>query len=500
MTLQEYIKAYYNNEPYWFRFEVLRQIHQERINNILDIKEYLSGKHKILLRIDEKYNGKNFKTRKIILQLAKTLLNFETSFLLKNPVTLTSDDDLTLQAFKEVYSDGRYNSVDFKILDRVVKYGECYEYLYINDKGDIVSRIIPVEDCYPIFDEYANMIGFIEFFIMDGVTHLTVYEEDIVRKYTNIGSGMPLLNRYQINFQNDQYRNLSSGTTLKLIGEYPNLSGLPVQYKTINELDLTQGWSSLNDYLSILDNMEEIISKYSDAFFKFLNPIPVLKGQKLTVGKNGEGQIDPNVVGNMLQLEGDSTFDFAINKMDNQSLKESWEILMSSLLNVSMTPAIALNAQNVSNLAETSIKMMYQLAGVKGRLNADAMKDGFIKRWDKMKKLLSLKGSNVDGEVDCVFTYDIPQSANDIVDNLVSLKGASLISTETALSQSPYTFDVQSELSRLKNEINKEVENDDNVSSGLTVDNAVNEDSHNVNDNQYQNANQRLMDIPIGGI
>jgi len=90
MTLREYIKKYYDNSPVWFQDEVIKQWHFERVQNILDLKEYLSGKHAILNRPNEQYNGKPYKTRKIVLQLAKTLLNFETSFLLKNPVTLTS--------------------------------------------------------------------------------------------------------------------------------------------------------------------------------------------------------------------------------------------------------------------------------------------------------------------------------------------------------------------------------------------------------------------------
>ena len=100
MTLREYIEKYYNGSNTWFQDEVANQWHIERVQNILDLKEYLSGKHAILNRPNEQYNGKPYRTRKIILQLAKTLLNFETSFLLKNPVTLISEDKNTLEAFK----------------------------------------------------------------------------------------------------------------------------------------------------------------------------------------------------------------------------------------------------------------------------------------------------------------------------------------------------------------------------------------------------------------
>ena len=57
MTLREYIKKYYDNSPTWFQDEVTNQWHFERVQNILDLKEYLSGKHAILNRPNEQYNG-----------------------------------------------------------------------------------------------------------------------------------------------------------------------------------------------------------------------------------------------------------------------------------------------------------------------------------------------------------------------------------------------------------------------------------------------------------
>jgi len=204
MTLKEYIKKYYDGSPAWFQDEVTNQWHFERVQNILDLKEYLSGKHAILNRPNEQYNGKPYRTRKIVLQLAKTLLNFETSFLLKNPVTLTSEDKATLEAFKEVYSKARYNSIDFKILDKVVKYGETYEYVFISENGNITSRIIPAEDSYPVFDETGKMIAFIEFYIVDGISYYILYTENEVIKYTD-----------------------DSGE-LHIIGKYKNVSGLPI--------------------------------------------------------------------------------------------------------------------------------------------------------------------------------------------------------------------------------------------------------------------------------
>jgi len=427
MTLKEYIQKYYDGSNNWFQDEVTNQWHVERVHNILDLKDYLSGKHAILNRPNEQYNGKPYKTRKIVLQLAKTLLNFETSFLLKNPVTLTSEDKNTLEVFKEVYSKARYNSIDFKILDKMVKYGETYEYVYIDQNNNITSRIIPAEDSYPVFDETGNMIAFIEFYIVDGISYYIVYTESEVTQYTD------------------------DGGELHITGRFKNISGLPIQYKTINELDSCKGRSSLEDYISIIDSLEDLISKYHDGLYKYIAGIPVLKGTGLT-SKDEKGRIDPNAVGFLLQIDDTADFQIVQNRMDSASFKALYEILMTQLLNISQTPAIAMNAVEISNLSETSIRMMYSLASVKARLNEDALLDGFIQRWDRIKKLLQLKGIQVSGDISCTFEYDIPQNAKETIENITALKQNGLISLETALSRTPYIYDVSTEIQKIKSD------------------------------------------------
>lgn len=436
MTLKEYIKKYYDGSNTWFQDEVANQWHFERVQNILDLKEYLSGKHAILNRPNEQYNGKPYKTRKIVLQLAKTLLNFETSFLLKNPVTLISEDKTTLEAFKDVYEKARYNSIDFKILDKMVKYGETYEYIFISENGNITSRIIPAEDSYPVFDEKGRMIAFIEFYIVDGISYYIVYTDNEVIKYTD-----------------------DSGE-LHITGRFKNISGLPIQYKTINELDSCKGRSSLEDYISIIDSLEDLISKYHDGLYKYVAGIPILKGTSLTT-KNDRGKIDPSVTGYVLQIDDTADFQIVQNKMDSASFKALYEILMAQLLNISQTPAISMNSVEISNLSETSIRMMYSLASVKARLNEDALVDGFIQRWDKIKKLLQLKGIQVLGDISCTFEYDIPQNAKETIENITTLKQNGLISLETSLTQIPYVYDVATEMQKIKSEaISSSAENE----------------------------------------
>ena len=114
-NLSKYIIDNYDGNPNWFEDEVQTNWHLQRVRNFIDIMDYLDGKHKILNRPDAVWKGRNFKVRKITLQYVKPILTFEESFLLKNPVTLTSDDEETLNKYKEIYKKGKYDNLDIKL-------------------------------------------------------------------------------------------------------------------------------------------------------------------------------------------------------------------------------------------------------------------------------------------------------------------------------------------------------------------------------------------------
>lgn len=427
MSLEQYILDKYDGASDFFVEEVSNNWHTNRILKALDNREYLSGKHKIKKRIDQVYNGKVFKTRKINLQYAKTLLEFETAFLLKRPYTMTSNDLDALELYKKVYREGKYQKLDYKILNSMVKYGEVYEYIYIDDNKRIKSILFNAEDSYPIYSHSGSeMIGFIHHYIYDNVSYYNVYSEETVEEYSDAGG------------------------SLHLLGSYKNASGLPIAYILPSEVDELVGQASLNEYIDILDSMEDLLSKYMDSLYKFLNPIPVVRGTKLS---SKEGGIDESVVGNSLQLMDDAEFSFVSAKMDVASFKELWKTLKQSLLDISMTPGVSMNSQEISNISTVSIQMLYSMAEIKSSMNSLHLKEGLEQRWGKLKSLLRQLGYDIeeDAYIDCQFNMNIPQNAKELVENINSLTGGKqVMSIERAIEVNPYTLDVNAELKRLE--------------------------------------------------
>jgi hypothetical protein len=192
-------------------------------------------------------------------------------------------------------------------------------------------------------------------------------------------------------------------------------------YKNQNELDDCFGRSDLEDFVGILDNMEDLISKYTDSFYKYHNPIPVVIGQQL----KGEG-INPNVVGGGLNIDDGADFKMVSNQLDYKSFETIYKTLKQALLDISHTPAVSLNSQDVSNLSEVSIKLLFSLADIKAGLNEKYMREGMSERFNKIRRMLELKSIKINDDdynsLDVVFQYARPQNEKDIIDNLKVLR------------------------------------------------------------------------------
>lgn len=437
MDLKEYIKKKYNGSSTWFLGEMDSFENLERIQEVISIKEYLQGNHKILNRPNFKYNGEVIEPRRIVIQMAKTIFNFKTQYLLKNPVQLIGNKGM-MEQFHKVNRLGRLDDKNEVILNHLLKYGEVAEYLFVNKKGRIESRIIDADAGTPVYNRYGDLLAYIERYIFDGITYWTIYTEDTVEEWSN-----------------------ESGT-VGHVRTHINASGLPVVYRVENDFDTRQGYRELHDYIGILDNMEDVLSKYVDSMYKFMNPIPVITGQQLTNSMPSE------IVGGGINLDDGSTFAFESGELDSKSFDMVYKTLQQTLLDVSSTPAVSMNKTDISNLSEVSIKLLFSLADTAAGTYENYLLEGFYARWEKIIKLLSLKGITISEKqyttLDFKFNYNTPANHKEIIENMKTQYDMGAISTETVVEQSPYTTDVAQELTRIK-----DIDNTEKVDETIVV-------------------------------
>lgn len=420
--LSYYIEKQYGNDPRWFEEEVIQGNHAKRINDVINNRDYLSGRHKVLLRQDSQYKGKTLVVNKTVLQYAKTVIRFHDTYLLGKPVQLSCNDENTLKTFSDIYKLGQYDSVDYQIIDRVNKFGDAYEAIYV-DNGVIKSKVLDNACSYPVYDDMGYYISFIEHYTdaYTAISFWNVYYPTYVEHWDNEGGELRLVST-------------------------DNSVGLPIHYHNFNDEDYNFGVSLLNDIRPILDDLEDIISKMGDSIYvNTLNPMPVAIGQRI------ESSIPADATGYVLNLDvGD--FKYASCSMDYNTIKLYLDNLKQFLNDVACMPSVLGSSTNIANISEVSMQILLMMASVFADENKKWLNIGFKERFRMFQKILNMQGIKVDSDVDVIYNVSMPVASTEMIANLKALQEMGAISRETIMEKTEYITDVDVEKKRLQGE------------------------------------------------
>lgn len=443
MTIQEYIDKQYDGSATWFMEEVNQKNHVARIAGVVANMDYLAGRHKVLSREDCYYKGKVLRTRKTILNYAKTVLRFHDTFLLGKKVSLSSKDNETVNTFNDIYRLGQYETVDYQILDRVNKFGDAYEVVYI-DNGVIKSKVLDSACSYPVYDELGEYLAFIETWtdVFSSITYWNVYYPTYVEHWSNEGADEHLVS-----------------TTMAV--------GLPIHYHNFSDEDYNYGVSMLTDIKPILDELEDIMSKMGDAIYvNSLNPMNVAIGQRI------ESSIPADAVGYVLNLDA-GDYKVVSASMDYNTIKLYLDNLKQMLNDISCIPSVLGSSTNIANVSSVAMQILYAMAQV----NADETKKwlniGFRERFERFKKILSMQGISVESDVDVIYNVSMPVATTEMIENLKALQEMGAISKETIMEKSDIVSDVEVEKKRLSGENVKGSPNGEQSKTTDNVDNSV---------------------------
>lgn len=443
MTIQEYIDKQYDGSATWFMEEVNQKNHVARIASVVANMDYLAGRHKVLSREDCYYKGKVLRTRKTILNYAKTVLRFHDTFLLGKKVSLSSKDNETVNTFNDIYRLGQYETVDYQILDRVNKFGDAYEVVYI-DNGVIKSKVLDSACSYPVYDDMGEYLAFIEHWtdVFTSITYWNVYYPTYVEHWSNEGADEHLVS-----------------TTMAI--------GLPIHYHNFSDENYNYGMSMLTDIKPILDELEDVMSKMGDAIYvNSLNPMNVAIGQRI------ESSIPADAVGYVLNLDA-GDYKVVSASMDYNTIKLYLDNLKQMLNDISCIPSVLGSSTNIANVSSVAMQILYAMAQV----NADETKKwlniGFRERFERFKKILSMQGISVESDVDVIYNVSMPVATTEMIENLKALQEMGAISKETIMEKSDIVSDVEVEKKRLSGENVKGSPNEETLKTTDNVDNSV---------------------------
>lgn len=440
----------------WYQNEIRKTEHMQRINTVADIDSYLLREHKVLERPDFQFKDKEFKTAKIILQTIKTIVNFHVSYTVGNSVSLTGNKEL-VELMERIYNKGLFAQKDYEITTQLIKYGNAWEYIYLND-GKIMSKVFINDECFPCFDDKGNYYAFIEYWKDkdSGAEYHTIYYPDRVEIYEDN----------------------------ELVDTKDNLTGLPIHYKSMTPSAYTQfGEPFVTDLIPIIDQVENLLSKLDDAVTTLsLNPIATISGRV------PDEPIDSNIVGACIAIEEGGEFKYATVEMDHSNIKQELDSLLMQFYGIACVPSSVLGQSNVANVSEVSLSMLFNSTDNVARQNMFSLKAGFAVRWEYIRKLLALQGTVISDEwfdsLDCSFNVNRPVDTTSAMEEMKMQREMGAISVQTIIENSKHTSNTALELERLDSEKEKGVD--------TTVQNEgqyrVIRDNKNDNDNKEEKA------------
>lgn len=422
MSLDKYIQNQYGNNPKWFYEEINQGNHAARIASVIANRNYLSGIHKVLSREDAQYKGKTLAVRKTILNYAKTVIKFHNTYLLGKPVSL-SGEEKTVKTFNDIYKLGQYETVDYEIIDRVNKFGDAYEVVYFDD-GLIKSKVLDSACSYPVYDDSDNYIAFIEHWtdVYTSISFWNVYYPTYVEHWNN------------------------EGGEERLVSTDVNVAGLPIHYHNFNDMDYDFGVSMLTDIKPIMDDIEDIMCKLSDAIYvNSLNPMPVAIGQRI------DSSIPADATGYVLNLDA-GDFKYANCEIDYNTVKLYLDNIKQFLNDISCIPSVLGSSTNIANISEVSMKILFHMANINADETKKWLNRGFKERFDKFRKILNMQGIDTENDIDVIYNISMPIASSEMITNLQALRELGAISVESIMEKSDLISNVDVEKERIKAE------------------------------------------------
>ena len=436
----------------WFIDEVRKPEHSARISEVFRIREYLLRKHDILRRHDMEFKDDTFTTSKMVFNTIKSIVEAHASYVIGRQVSITGEPDIVAD-FNRIYKKGRYAKVDYELASDLYKYGNAFEYVYL-DGDTIRSHVIANEDAYPVYDEHYNYTHFVEHW-KDNTTrknHYIVYYPDRVDTYHNH----------------------------QLIESKVNLTGLPIHYVGLDKTDVF-GDGLVADLIPIMDGIEYLMSMLDDAAICLsLNPIGVVQGKRI------DSKIPKDVVGAVLNLEDKSESDFkwAASTLDSNSVKLLLDNLIQQFYAVACIPASMYGQSNISNVSEVSLKYLFSQTDNKARKTIQSLTDGMFQRFEYFRKLQKLRKNPVEysddtyDSVNINFNLSRPVDTNSLMSDLKMQQEMGAISKKTVMEKSPYTTDVALELKRIEEESDNTTNNEPVDKSGIHSESGTEEETN----------------------
>jgi SPP1 family phage portal protein len=389
-----------------------------------------TNNHAILEKPNKVVAGKTFRTTKLPLNMYQLVVQFVVDYLLSQPISVSHSDEQFQELINEFHKLNRVRHHNRKLLEAMCVFGNAFEHFFVDEEGNPRLRLIDNMAAIPYYDEFMNLEMFIEEF---KVQKLDGTEQRICRVFTK-------------------------DTTTEFTGEKDtwlakeeneNLFGLPV-IGYVNAEFHRQIVSDIEQIQPLVEELEKVLSDFGDTIKYHADPILVAFGQKLPDL--------PARAGKILNFEKGADVKYLTWDQNVGAIEYYVKQLKELIFELTMTPKVLINPATVSNLSGVALRIMYSPASIKANAKELTLTSGMMKRYELLAKYFELKtGRKVDlSELDINFARTVPTNESELINSVLMMYSAGLISKETALQLAPYVEDPKAELEKM-NEENEDV-------------------------------------------
>lgn len=352
---------------------------------------------------------------------------------------------------ERIQSDNKMDYLNKEIAERLMSEMEVAEVWYLVETGETKPKFTLRcniwspdlgDTLYPLKDAYGNMIAFARSYkLKEGekdIDHFDVYTSDFEYHYVNRD------NTWQLDVITDENGAAKPNPVPNLVKK------IMIVYHSQKKPEwFNQG--------SAISRLETSYSNHADMNDYFGSPILAVIGEVL--GFSGKGE-----QGKILELAAEAKAAYLNLESPPESIKMEQENLKESIYTLSQTPDISFKAMaGMGTIAQFTMKAFFMDAHMAVAKKEQIFGIGLQRRLNIIKAAIgavidtSLSAESKSVQLKPVITPYLPQNDTEIIENLTVARTGGIISTESAVEQSPLTENSEVELERLKNDKTNEL-------------------------------------------
>lgn len=435
----------------------------QRRKEMFDGEKYYAGRHDILFRermiIGE--NGEltaveNLPNNKVVDNQYKKMVDQKTNYLLGQPLTIQSNNELYSKLLKKVFNK-RFQRTLKTIGEDALNCGIGWLFVYYNESGELsFKRLKPFEVIPGWHDSEHTQLDYViriyEVIVYENHTEkviekVEVYDDKGIHYFELGASGSltpcdPFFRHYFTITEND----VETGYN------WTKIPLIPFKYNS-KEIPLIKMVKTLQDGLNLIEsNFQNVMEE------DVRNTILILvnyDGENLAEFRKNLSQFGAVKVNTVDGAPGDlRTLQVEVN---SENYKSILEIFKKAIIENAMG-FDAKDDRMAGNPNQMNILSMYSDID----LDANTMETEFQASFDELLWFINAHFANIgegdfdSEEADIIFNRDILISESEVIENCQ--KSVGILSDETIIAMHPWVDDAQAELERVKEQKQADVE------------------------------------------